>query len=61
MTEGSTGVAIAERRTVNVGNVAAAPRGWKYTIGNHYSVFNATRDEVTGTIDVETCRSGSDF
>jgi GAF domain-containing protein len=56
ITKGLTGIAVAERRTVNVGDVASHP--------NYLTTFGGTRSEiivpvfrqgtVVGTIDVES-------
>jgi len=58
VTEGLTGAAVAERKTVNVGNVRADPR-YLTAFGTTRSeiivpVFDSAREIVVGTIDVES-------
>ena len=58
ITKGLTGAAIAERKTINVGDVAGDPR-YLTAFSSTKSeivvpVFDAAREEVVGTIDVES-------
>ena len=58
MSKGLTGAAVAERRTINVGDVAGDPR-YLTAFGSTKSeiivpVFDAAGDHVIGTIDVES-------
>ena len=58
ITKGLTGSAITERRTINIGDVAGDPR-YLTAFGSTKSeiivpVFDAARDHVIGTIDVES-------
>jgi L-methionine (R)-S-oxide reductase len=58
ITKGLTGAAIAERKTINVGDVAGDPR-YLTAFGSTKSeiivpVFDAARTNVVGTIDVES-------
>jgi L-methionine (R)-S-oxide reductase len=58
ITEGLTGSAISMRKTVNVGNVASDPR-YLIAFGTTKSeiivpIFDLTRENVVGTIDVES-------
>jgi putative methionine-R-sulfoxide reductase with GAF domain len=60
ITNGLTGAAIAQRRTVNVGNVARDPR-YLTAFGTTQSeiivpIFDRARRNVIGTIDVESER-----
>ena len=58
VTKGLTGVAVADRRTVNVGDVASDPR-YLTAFSTTRSeiivpVFDSAREIVVGTIDVES-------
>jgi putative methionine-R-sulfoxide reductase with GAF domain len=58
VTKGLTGAAIAERRTINAGDVAADPR-YLTAFGSTRSeiivpVFDKSKQKVIGTIDVES-------
>jgi putative methionine-R-sulfoxide reductase with GAF domain len=58
ITKGLTGAAIAERKTVNVGNVNADPH-YLTAFGTTQSeiivpIFDARKENVIGTIDVES-------
>ena len=58
ITKGLTGVAVAKRRTVNVGDVAADPR-YLTAFGTTKSeiivpILDRTKQKVIGTIDVES-------
>jgi L-methionine (R)-S-oxide reductase len=58
ITKGLTGSAISMRKTVNVGNVASDPR-YLTAFGTTKSeiivpIFDLTRENVVGTIDVES-------
>ena len=60
ITSGLTGAAVAERRTINVGNVEADER-YLTAFGNTKSeiivpIFGPSGDRVIGTIDVESDR-----
>ena len=61
--KGLTGSAIQERKLVNVGDVAADPR-YLTALGSTRSeiivpIFNGQRDQVVGTIDVESERANA--
>ena len=58
ITSGLTGVAVAERRTVNIGDVSANPH-YLTAFGTTQSeiivpIFDGTKRKVIGTIDVES-------
>jgi L-methionine (R)-S-oxide reductase len=58
ITKGLTSSAVSSRKTVNVGNVASDPR-YLTAFGTTKSeiivpIFDATRENVVGTIDVES-------
>jgi putative methionine-R-sulfoxide reductase with GAF domain len=58
LNKGLTGFAIATRRTVNVGDVAADPR-YLTALGNTRSeiivpIFDAAHQNVVGTLDIES-------
>jgi putative methionine-R-sulfoxide reductase with GAF domain len=58
MNKGLTGAAILEKRTINVGNVAA-DRRYLIAFGSTHSeiivpIFDEARQKVIGTIDVES-------
>jgi len=61
--KGLTGSAIQERKLVNVGDVAADPR-YLTALGSTRSeiivpIFNGQRDQVVGTIDVESAHANA--
>jgi L-methionine (R)-S-oxide reductase len=61
--KGLTGSAIQESKVINVGDVAADPR-YLAAFGSTRSeiivpIFNGQRDQVVGTIDVESARANA--
>jgi len=61
--KGLTGAAIRQRKVIKVGDVAADPR-YLTAFGSTRSeiivpIFNGQRDQVVGTIDVESARANA--